>query len=220
MQKLFFFLLCSLFIISCTKETNVADYEESLAKNKKNFNLVNSIWNLATPNPSPLVKNDVANWNEWQQFVIELQQKPKSNLTAFQLKTKNLSGKLDSLEFNIPLKYNKPAVKSRIVALNTKIKMLDNFLNLSDVPEKNIKTLLPEINSEIIGLVNQFEEIILKNQIPIEEGESYLLKVKDTMRNANAFKMLDKMNKQDSINDLHLINKNKSPKRNNFIKPK
>lgn len=201
MHKSLFLLLCSLFLISCNEENNTLNNEKILAKNRQTYNLINSVWNLTIPNPSPTVKNDIANWNEWQQFVIELQQKPKSNLTAFQLKTKNLSGKIDSLEYNIPFKYNKPAVKSRIASLNTKVKMLDNFINLSEVPEKKIKTILPEINAEIIALVNQLEEIIIKEQIPIEEGESYILKAKDTTRSANAFEMMKKMNKQqDSVN--------------------
>lgn len=210
MQKSFFLFLFSLLLICCNEETTSLDNEKILAKNKQTYNLINSVWDLTIPNPSPTVKKDIANWNEWQQLVIELQQKPKSNLTAFQLKTKNISGKIDSLEYNIPDKYNKPAVKSRIASLNSKIKMLDNYINLSDVPEKKIKNILPEINNEIIGLVNQLEEVILKNQIPIEEGESYILKAKDTMRSANAFEMMKKINKlQDSANNRLKNKKNK-----------
>ena len=137
-----------------------------LQKTTQTFNLVNSVWNLKTPTLSPTAQNEVANWNEWQQFVIEINQKPKSNLTAFQLKTKNICSKIDSLQLNIPPQFDKPQVKSRIAALNTKIKMLDKFIHLTDVPQNKIKELIPEINEEIIALVSQWEEIIVKKQNP------------------------------------------------------
>tara|TARA_R110000823_G_scaffold119587_6_gene243809 strand:- start:1106 stop:1624 length:519 start_codon:yes stop_codon:yes gene_type:complete len=167
------------------------------------------VWNLKTPTLSPTAQNEVANWNEWQQFVIEVNQKPKSNLTAFQLKTKNISSKIDSLQLNIPPQFDKPQVKSRIAALNTKIKMLDTFIHLTDVPQNKIKALIPEINEEISALVGEWEEIIVKKRIPKEVGEEYMIIALDTARNANPELMMEKMKQQDSINNS--LNKRKSP---------
>jgi hypothetical protein len=209
MYKSIVFLLFSFLLLSCKEDNTKAENEKIIAKNTQTFNLVNSVWNLKTPMLSPTAKNEVANWNEWQQFVIEINQKPKSNLTAFQLKTKNISSKIDSLQLNIPSQFDKPQVKSRIAALNTKIKMLDTFIHLTDVPQNKIKELIPEINEEINALVGQWEEIIIKKRIPREVGEEYLIKALDTARNANPELMMEKMRQQDSINNS--LNKRKSP---------
>jgi hypothetical protein len=220
MYKSVFLLMLSFFIFSCEEDSTKADNEKILAKNSQTFNLVNSVWNLSIPSTSPNIESELSNWNAWQQFVIEINQKPKSNLTAFQLKTKNLSSKIDSLQFNIPIQFDKPQVKSRIAALSTKMRMLDNFINLTDVPQNKIKQLLPEINEEIAALVGQWEEIYIKKQIPVEEGESYMIKVLDTTRNANPEMMLEKMNQQDSIQNKNLDPKNNSRNKSRFLKTK
>jgi hypothetical protein len=220
MYKSVFLLMLSFFIFSCEEDSTKADNEKILAKNSQTFNLVNSVWNLSIPSTSLNIQSELANWNAWQQFVIEINQKPKSNLTAFQLKTKNLSSKIDSLQFNIPIQFDKPQVKSRIAALSTKMRMLDNFINLTDVPQNKIKQLLPEINEEIAALVGQWEEIYIKKQIPVEEGESYMIKVLDTTRNANPEMMLEKMNQQDSIQNKNLDPKNNSRNKSRFLKTK
>ena len=200
MYKSVFIFFISILLISCYDENTQDDNETIIAKNTQTFNLVNSIWNLKIPNVSPLVQNEIANWNEWRQFAVEINQKPKSNLTAFQLKTKNLSSKVDSLQLNIPIQFDKPQVKSRLAALTTKIKLLNTFIHLTDVPQNKIKTLIPEINAEINALVGQWEEIIIKKQIPKEVGEDYMIQALDTIRNASPELMMEKMKKQDSIN--------------------
>lgn len=209
MYKSIAFLFLSFFLFSCEEDTTKAENEKIIAKNNQTFNLINSVWDLKTPALSATVENDVANWNEWQQFEIEINQKPKSNLTAFQLKTKNISSKIDSLQLNIPPLFDKPQVKSRIAALNTKIKLLDTFIHLTDVPQDKIKQLIPEINAEINALVGQWEEINIKKRIPKEVGEEFMIKALDTARNANPELMMEKMKKQDSINNS--INKRKFP---------
>ncbi|WP_338375955.1 hypothetical protein [uncultured Flavobacterium sp.] len=218
MHKSIFIFIISLLFICCNDETTQEDNEKIIAKNKQTFNLLSSIWNLKTPTLSPTAENEVRNWNEWQQFVIEINQKPKSNLTAFQLKTKNISSKIDSLQLNIPPQFNIPQVKSRIAALDTKIKMLDTFIHLTDVPQSKIKELIPEINEEMTSLVGQWEEIIIKKRIPKEIGEEYMIQALDTTRNANPELMMEKMRKQDSINNQQTQNSNIIPQRKKLIK--
>ena len=218
MHKSIFIFIISLLFISCNDETTQEDNEKIIAKNKQTFNLLSSIWNLKTPTLSPTAENEVSNWNEWQQFVIEINQKPKSNLTAFQLKTKNISSKIDSLQLNIPTQFNIPQVKSRIAALDTKIKMLDSFIHLTDVPQNKIKELIPEINEEMASLVGQWEEIIIKKRIPKEIGEEYMIQALDTARNASPELMMEKIRKQDSIENQQFKDENKSPQRKKLLK--
>ncbi|MFC4738562.1 hypothetical protein ACFO3U_00990 [Flavobacterium ponti] len=218
MYKSIFIFIISLLFISCNDETTQEDNEKIIAKNKQTFNLLSSIWDLKVPTLSPTAENEVSNWNEWQQFVIEINQKPKSNLTAFQLKTKNISSKIDSLQLNIPSQFNIPQVKSRIAALDTKIKMLDSFIHLTDVPQNKIKELIPEINEEMKSLVGQWEEIIIKKRIPKEVGEEYMIQALDTTRNASPELMMEKIRKQDSIDNQQFKDENKSPQRKKLLK--
>ncbi|WP_338409469.1 hypothetical protein [uncultured Flavobacterium sp.] len=214
MYKIILLSFFLLFLFSCEEDNTKAENEKFLTKNLQTFNLVNSVWIISTPNLTPSVEKELSNWNSWQQFIIEINQKPKSSLTAFQLKTKNLSTKIDSLQLDIPAEFDKPQVKSRITALSTKMRMLDNFINLTNVPEKKIKQILPEINQEIASLVGQFEEIFIKKQIPNEAGEAYMIQALDTIRNANPEIMMDKINQQDSVN-----NPKKKIKKSGLIKP-
>jgi len=136
-------------------------------------------------------------WNAWRQFEIELLQKPKSTLSAFQLKTKNIASKADALTQTIPLEYNKPQILSRITTLNTKIKSLEMYLYLNIIPEQKVARLIPEINEEIKGLYSQWDEIINKKAIPKEIGEDVMLKALDTTRNARPDLMKQKMELSD-----------------------
>ena len=56
-----------------------------------------------------------------------------------------------------------------------------------------IAKLIPEINEEIKGLYNQWDEIIIKKAIPKEIGEELMLQALDTTRNARPSQMKEKM---------------------------
>ena len=81
-------------------------------------------------------------WNEWRQFEIEMRQKPQSTLSAFQMKTKKFIKKADTLVLTVPFRYNKPQILSRITTLNTKLKSLETFMNLSN-SRTTIAKLIP-----------------------------------------------------------------------------
>ena len=136
-------------------------------------------------NAKPINSTSLANtklWTEWGGFLIELNQKPKTTIGAFQKKAKELSKKVMALENNIPLDLNKPQIKSRINILITKIRMLDLFIHLDNIPDKEVLVLISEINTEIETFQNQMEKMAQKSKIPLEEGESELLKMLDTSR--------------------------------------
>src|SRR5574343_19585 len=154
---------------------------------------ISKMWQFHFPNARPEVKATLNSWNEWRKFEIEMLQKPKSTLSAFQLKTKNLSSKADTLAFTIPFEYKKPQVLSRITTLNTKLKSLETFMNLQVIPEQKVAKLIPENNEEIKGLYNQWDEIIIKKAMPKEIGEELMLQALDTARNARPSQMNEKM---------------------------
>lgn len=183
-------LVLTLGLFACESDNQQQLEAQKIAqKNEAVFKNISKMWQFHFPNPRPEVNTTLNRWNEWRQFEIEMLQKPQSTLTAFQMKTKNLSSKADTLALTIPLEYNKPQVLSRITTLNTKLKSLETFMNLRVIPEQRIAKLIPEINEEIKGLYKQWDEIIIKKSIPKEIGEELMLQALDTTRNASAKKM-------------------------------
>ena len=60
--------------------------------------------------------------------------------------------------------------------------MLDLYINLDVVPDKKVTKLVAEINLELVSLQRQMEKTVDKSKIPVEEGESDLLKMMDATR--------------------------------------
>lgn len=189
-----FILILTLGLISCENDAQQQlEADKIVQKNEAVFKSISKMWQFNFPNASPVIKANLNAWNEWRQFEIEMRQKPKSSLSAFRLKTKNITTKADTLVVTAPLEYQKPQVLSRLTTLNTKIKSLETFMNLQVIPEDRIAKLIPEINEEIKGLYNQWEEIIIKKAIPKEIGEDLMLQALDTTRNARPKEMKEKM---------------------------
>ena len=169
-------------------------------KNEAVFKNISKMWQFNFPNARPEVKSILNGWNEWRQFEIELSQKPKSTLSAFKMKIKNVSSKADTLVISIPLEYNKPQILSRITTLNTKLKSLETFMNLEVIPQQKVAKLIPEINEEISGLYNQWNEIVIKKAIPKEIGEELMLQALDTTRNAKKIDF-DELERKEKLKD-------------------
>lgn len=192
----------SLGLISCENDAQQKIEAQKIAqKNEAVFKNISKMWQFNFPTPRPEIKATLNSWNEWRQFEIELSQKPKSTLSAFKLKTKNVSSKADTLAITAPYEYQKPQILSRLTTLNTKIKSLETFMNLEVIPQEKIAKLIPEINEEISGLYKQWEEIIIKKAIPKEFGEEYMLQALDTTRNATPKQMKQKMEISDKIKE-------------------
>jgi len=199
-RLLVFFLSFFMLLCSCQEDAQQhLDAQKIVQKNEAVFKNISKMWQFQFPSARPEITATLNNWNAWRQFEIELLQKPKSTLSAFQLKTKNIATKADALTSSIPLEYNKPQVMSRLAALNTKLKSLELFLNLSVIPEQKVAQLIPEINEEIKGLYNQWDEILIKKAIPKEIGEALMLQALDTARNARPDLMKQKMEISDKI---------------------
>ena len=192
------FILFVFVVSSCQNDAQQQlDAQKIAQKNDAVFKNISKMWQFNVPNALPELTTTLNTWNAWRQFEIELLQKPKSTLSAFQLKTKNIASKADALTQTIPLEYNKPQILSRITTLNTKIKSLEMYLYLNIIPEQKVARLIPEINEEIKGLYSQWDEIIIKKAIPKEIGEDLMLQALDTTRNARSNLMKQKMELSD-----------------------
>ena len=189
LKYLRYLLLCALalFLFSCKKDDKFHQAEVLRAQkyNDSIVKIIGSSWKFNIPQPSPKVQSRIANWQEWQNFMNELQAKPKNSLDAFKAKANNLAEKSDHLQNNIPATFNKPQVKSRIGVLTTKVKMLYTYINLNVAQDKKVITLISEISRELNSIQNQFDEIIRISEIRKEFGEEEMLRALDTVRMAN-----------------------------------
>lgn len=194
-------LVLALGLMACKNDSQQQLEAQKIAKkNEAVFKNISKMWQFNFPNARPEVKAILNGWNEWRQFEIELSQKPKSTLSAFKMKIKNVSSKADTLVISIPLEYNKPQILSRITTLNTKLKSLETFMNLEVIPQQKVAKLIPEINEEISGLYNQWNEIVIKKAIPKEIGEELMLQALDTTRNAKKIDF-DELERKEKLKD-------------------
>jgi hypothetical protein len=185
MKFKFVYLLSLIFVLNSCKN----DTEKRLVENKRDikkkeviFSNINKGWVF---NANPINAASQANtmtWNEWRLFLSELGQKPKRTIGAFQKKSTELSKKAMDLNNSIPIDFDKPQIKSRISVLITKVRMLDLYIHLKDIPDQKVIALIPEINTELASLQNQMDKLVRKSKIPLEEGESDLIKMLDTTR--------------------------------------
>jgi hypothetical protein len=81
-----------------------------------------------------------------------------------------------ALKTNIPVQFNVPQNKSRISVLITKVRMLDLYIHLDKIPDDKVVVSIAEINKELASLQREMDKIVEKSKIPVEEGESELIK--------------------------------------------
>ncbi len=175
----------SLLFFSCKQnDEQVLLVEKMEKKNRESFEQINKAWQLSIPVTSPEVRGVLNQWQDWKNFEEELQQKPKSSISAFKQKVLNLVTKSTTLHTNVPTNFNVPQVRSRIVALQTKILALDTYFSLDVVPHEKAQNLIAAINKELNAFYMQCEEIVIKNRIPTEIGEPKIISISDTTRNA------------------------------------
>lgn len=182
--KLLHILFFSLLLVSCQNDNKLLIIEQQKEAQKKEivFNNINRGWVFDLSPIEPVTQDKINGWMEWRAFLTEINQKPKSTIGAFQKKASALSKKVVDLNNNIPEEFNKPQIKARIAVITTKIKSMDLFIHLNQIPSSKVVKLISEINTEIDYFQLQLEEIVKRSQIPMEEGESDIIKMKDTTR--------------------------------------
>lgn len=185
MKLKFIYLLSLFFVLNSCKNEN----EKRLVENKKDakkkeliFSRINKGWNFNAIPLNETSEEYTTTWTAWSDFMTELSYRPQKTIGAFQKRAASLSRKVTALNNNIPTDFDKPQIKSRISALITKVRMLDLYIHLNDIPSEKVLALIPEINMELMSLQNQMDKIVQKSKIPLEEGESELLKMLDSAR--------------------------------------
>jgi hypothetical protein len=179
-------IFCSLFLFlsSCKDDAQQRDAKNKKAIQKKEviYKNISKSWNFYATPINTTSEQSVASWTEFRQFLDELGQKPRKTMGAFQKKAAELSKKVLLLNNNIPFQFQQPQIKSRIGTLITKVRLLDLFIHLDNIPDKKVILLIGEINAELVSLQRQMDKITEKSKIPVEEGESDMLRMLDTTR--------------------------------------
>lgn len=179
---LFFALAFLLFSCQDNNQKRLSENKKEMQRREIIFKNIEKGWVFYDTPVTEASEKSLATWNAWRIFLAELALKPRKSIKAFQQKSKALSKKVMDLNENIPYEYSKPQIKSRISTLITKVRLLDLFINLDAIPDKKVTQLVSEINLELVSLQRQMDKITEKNKIPIEEGESELMKMMDTTR--------------------------------------
>lgn len=173
-----------LFLFSCQDEDAIREKERLKNSEKAEvlFQKINKSWTLKEFDTNAEIETILKNWNEWSDFSREIEQKPKSSINAFRKKAIALSKKAENLNKNIPEKFNNPQVKSRISIIITQLHALDLYINLDKIPVDKVTAIIPKINKGMQSLEAEFQEILRKEKIPIEQGEADMIKMLDTTR--------------------------------------
>ena len=182
--KIALFLLLIFALQSCQDENEkrLAENAKEAKKNAKIFNNINKAWIFIDEPINEVSEQNIKTWTEWRDFIKEIGDKPRKTIGAFQKKSTAISKKAMALNNSIPNEFNQPAIKSRISVLITKIKMMDLFIHLSQIPDDKVAFLIGEINKELVSLERQMDKIVERSKVPKEQGEEDFLKILDTTR--------------------------------------
>ena len=173
-NKLLYILGLLLLMVSCKEEDNqkrLAENAKDAKKKKAIFENIQKGWDFYDEPINEATEESIKTWNELRMFMQELAQKPKKTIGAFQQKSDAISKKAMSLSTNIPELFNKPQIKSRISVLITKVRLLDMYIHLDNIPDKKVVELVSEVNKELATLQRQMDILTEKSKIPVEEGE-------------------------------------------------
>lgn len=171
--KITYFLFLLVLLASCKEDNQkrIAENAKDTQKKELIFANIKKGWDFYDEPINEATEESIKTWNDLRAFMQELGQKPKKTIGAFQQKAAAISKKAMVLNNNIPELFNKPQIKSRVSVLITKVRLLDMFIHLDNIPDKKVVQLVGEINKELATLQRQMDIINEKSKIPVEEGE-------------------------------------------------
>lgn len=178
----FFFLASFLFSCQNDNQKRVAENKKESKKRELIFENINKGWVFYDTPINTTSETSIASWNEFRLFLAELSQKPKKTIGAFQKKATEISKKAMNLKETVPYLFSKPQIKSRVSTLITKVRLMDLYIHLDNIPDKKVVQLISEINIELVSLQRQMDKMVEKSKIPTEIGEAEMLKMLDTTR--------------------------------------
>lgn len=170
-------VLTVLLFLACTEDADKKQQKlESEKLRKELFQKISSNWKFIPAEFSEETFSIVQDWLEWNNFYHELLQKPQTDIGAFKRKAKKLVGQSEVLRTTIPPVFNTTQVQSRLVVIESKIKLLDMYLSVEEIPTEDVVNLISQINVEVQSVVNRMNTILEKRTILMEDGEEQMLR--------------------------------------------
>lgn len=174
MKNKLLYIFSLLIVLTSCKEDNqkrIAENTKDAKKKELIFENIQKGWDFYDEPINEATEESIKTWNELHLFMKELAIKPKKTISAYQQKAAAISKKAMVLNNNLPELFNKPQIKSRISVLITKVRLLDMFIHLDNIPDKKVVQLVGEINKELATLQRQIDILTEKSKIPVEQGE-------------------------------------------------
>lgn len=165
-------------------EQRLAAHKKDLEKKEAIFTTISNAWSFRTIQPQTKSQSLVADWNELRLLNTELSQIPKSSIGAFQKKAIDLTKKADSVYNTLPAKLQIPEFKSRFLVLLNQFRTLELFITLDAIPQSKVIAVIEEINKQLASIEIQLDEFVRKSEVPMEQGESDMIRMLDTSRAA------------------------------------
>lgn len=183
-MKNLYLLITSIILFSCQDKDAVRREEAQKAEIKREelFQQISKNWKFKAADFNEESYNIVQDWAEWNVFYNELLQKPQTDIGAFQRKANTLVKQVEALHSTVPDVFNITQIQSRILVLDTKLKMLKTYINLDDIPSEDVIKTVQEINIEVESVVSRMKTILDKQKIQREEGELEMLQALDSLR--------------------------------------
>lgn len=188
-MRIYFGLLSILLLTLSSCKDNTLELQQNQVKlqayNDSVFKVVDAKWNFKVPAVTQSVADDIQDWKQWFEFQEELKLKPVSSINAFQKKAEQLNTLMSALPNSLPVAFDQPEIKARLTVLVNTFNFIDMYLKVDPIPIQPINELLPQVNKQLVSLVQKMDEIKIKSAIPKEIGEEEMLRAMDTIRYAN-----------------------------------
>ncbi|MEZ4801729.1 MAG: hypothetical protein R2797_03075 [Gelidibacter sp.] len=159
-----FYLICSLaFFVGCNSQSNKTINEVSDQEKDSERITPKDIESLKFTDYvlSPEASQAVVNWQRYQELMTQMEFLKKADFSFFGGKNELLMNFLKDLQSDIPPSVATPAIKERLIALETKLLKLHSTLKLSNVKKKemlsNIKELLVATSNLHLQINKKFE---------------------------------------------------------------
>lgn len=144
----YFLLVLSLFLIlGCNSKANQTATEISEVEQDLDRITAKDIENLKYTEftLSPQAKEAVMNWQRYQELVMQIEYLKKADFSFFSGKNELLTNFLKDLNADMPSEVATPAIKERLIALETKLLKLHSTLKLSNTKKAEILAATKEL---------------------------------------------------------------------------
>lgn len=162
-MKSFSLLICLFLILGCNTKTEEASNEVSNQEKDSETITAKDIQNLKYTDYvlSADSKAAVDNWQRYQELMMQIDYLKQADFSFFGGKNELLIGFLKDLKKDMPINLQTPAIKERLIALETKLLKLHSTLKLSNSKKTevlgNIKEFLVATSNLHLQINKKFE---------------------------------------------------------------